>query len=71
MSAIALLGLGVNNQVNQGYGFPGNDFDIFDTDILDSLRPIDSNATNEDFGVTSQEYVDALFEELIEGEDYL
>lgn len=71
VSAIALLDLGVNNQGNQIYELPDNDLDIFDPDLLDSLRPIDSNATNEDFGVTSQEYVDALFEELIEGEDYL
>ncbi len=76
VSAIALLDLGVNfdgtdNEGNPTYSLPGNNFDGFAQSTLDAFRPIDSNATNEDFGVTSQEYVDALFEELVEGEDYI
>ena len=71
VNAIALLDLGVNTENNGRYGFPGNNFDGFAQSSLDALRPIDSNATNEDFEATSQEYVDALFEQLVEGEDYV
>ncbi len=83
VSAIALLDLGVVESTDQFgnpvidengnvvYDFPSNDNDIFTPIELESLRPTDSNATNEDFGVTSQEYVDAIFEQLVEGEDYV
>ena len=71
VSAIALLDLGVNEEGNETYGFPNNDLDRFEQSTLNALRPLNSNATNEDFGVTSQEYVDAIFEQLIEGEDYV
>ncbi len=64
--AIALLDLGVNT----GGGLPGNEQDIFDQALLETLRPTNSGATNDDFGVTSQEYVDASFELLEEGVDY-
>lgn len=64
--AIALLDLGVN--INNG--LPGNDVDRFDQDELNSLRPTESAATNQDFGASSQEYVDAVFELLQEGIDY-
>lgn len=71
VSAIALLDLGVNQDGADLYSLPGNDFDRFAQSTLDGLRPIDSNATNEDFEATSQEYVDAIFEQLVEGEDYV
>lgn len=64
--AIALLDLGVN----ESGGLPGNDFDRFDQDTLDFYRPTQSGVTNEDFGATSQEYVDSIFELLEEGTDY-
>lgn len=70
VSAIALLDLGVNDEGNGAYGLPGNDFDRYAISTLEELRPTDSNATNEDFGVSSQEYVDAIFEQLVEGVDY-
>ena len=63
---IALLDLGVN----ENGGLPGNDEDRFPQEQLDNLRSNDSNATNEDFGATSQEYDASLFELLLEGEDY-
>jgi cell surface protein SprA len=70
VSAIALLDLGVNDEGNDTFGLPGNDSDRYPTSTLEELRPTDSNATNEDFGVNSQEYVDAIFEQLVEGVDY-
>lgn len=66
VQAIALLDLGVN----ENGGLPGNGVDQFSDTLLDSLRPVESSATNEDFGVNSQEYVDATFELLEEGVDY-
>lgn len=70
VSAIALLDLGVNDEGNNTYGLPGNDADGYADSQLEELRPTDSNATNEDFGATSQEYIDAIFELLVEGVDY-
>jgi len=70
VSAIALLDLGVNSLGEGVYGLPDNNADNFTQPTLENLRPNDSNATNEDFGATSQEYVDAIFEQLVEGEDY-
>lgn len=64
--AIALLDLGVN----ENGGFPGNEEDRFEQELLESLRPTESTATNEDFGASSQEYVDSIFELLEEGVDY-
>jgi cell surface protein SprA len=66
VQAIALLDLGVNTNG----GLPGNEVDRFTDEQLDSLRSTDSNATNEDFGATSQEYTDDVFELLQEGVDY-
>lgn len=66
VQAIALLDMGVNTQG----GRPDNEQDQFSDELLEELRPTDSNATNEDFGVNSQEYVDAIFELLEEGVDY-
>lgn len=68
-NSIALLDLGVNENTG-GFGLPGNQFDRFDEANLDTLRASDSGVTNEDFGATSQEYVDAPFELLEEGVDY-
>lgn len=68
-NSIALLDFGVNEN-SGGYGLPGNIFHRFDADSLAELRASDSGATNEDFGATSQEYVDAPFELLEEGTDY-
>jgi cell surface protein SprA len=52
------------------YGLPGNDRDRYNEVTLNELRATNSNATNEDFGATAQEYVDAPFELLQEGIDY-
>ena len=70
VQAIALLDLGVNRFNDQLYGLPGNDRDRYNEVTLNELRATNSNATNEDFGATAQEYVDAPFELLQEGIDY-
>lgn len=70
VQAIALLDLGVNQMNDKLYGLPGNDRDRYDESTLNELRATNSNATNDDFGATAQEYVDAPFELLQEGIDY-
>lgn len=70
VNAIALLDFGVNDLGNGQYGLPGNQYYHLSADSLELLRPSNSNATNADFGATPQEYVDGIFEELVEGEDY-
>ncbi|MDI6401012.1 cell surface protein SprA [Balneolaceae bacterium ANBcel3] len=67
--AVALADLGV---VRQGelYMMPDSEADIFDYDELSRFRDIQESPSASDFGVSSDEFVEGVFEPLVENIDY-
>lgn len=68
--AIALVDLGVVENVDGSYALPDENQDPFDDATLDQFRDPSQGASAQDFGIEPEEFVEGYFIPLQEGVDY-